>query len=321
MADYLNPAAWLLALLQTTLFVAAAPLFTAWVKRVKCRLQNRRAPSLLQPYRDIRKLFAKRVLLAETASPVFRMAPYIVCGATIMAASVVPFLALTLPLAAMADAIVLVALIALGRFFLALAALDIGTSFGGMGSSREMTVSALAEPAMLMVVFTVAMIASSTNLSTVIGQMLTEAQALRPSLLFALVALILVGIAETGRIPVDNPATHLELTMIHEAMILEYTGRHLAMIELAAQLKLMIYAVLVANLFFPWGIAVANTPSDWLVAAALLAVKLGLLGVGLAVAETAVAKMRIFKVPTFLVVAFTIALIAMLSALILEGGA
>jgi formate hydrogenlyase subunit 4 len=321
MADHLNPAAWLLALLQTTLFVAAAPLFTAWVKRIKCRLQNRRAPSLLQPYRDIRKLFAKRVLLAETASPVFRMAPYIVCGTTIMAASVVPFLALTLPLAAMADAIVLVALIALGRFFLALAALDVGTSFGGMGSSREMTVSALAEPAMLMVVFTVAMIASSTNLSTVVAQMLTEAQALRPSLLFALVALILVGIAETGRVPVDNPATHLELTMIHEAMILEYTGRHLAMIELAAQLKLMIYAVLVANLFFPWGIAVANTPSDWLVAAVLLAAKLGLLGVGLAVAETAVAKMRIFKVPTFLVVAFTIALIAMLSALILEGGA
>ncbi len=321
MADYLNPAAWLLALLQTTLFVAAAPLFTAWVKRVKCRLQNRRAPSLLQPYRDLRKLFAKRVLLAETASPVFRMAPYIVCGTAVMAASVVPFLALTLPLAAMADAIVLVALIALGRFFLALAALDVGTSFGGMGSSREMTVAALAEPAMLMVVFTVAMIASSTNLSTVVAQMLIEAQALRPSLLFAFVALILVGIAETGRVPVDNPATHLELTMIHEAMILEYTGRHLAMIELAAQLKLMIYAVLVANLFFPWGIAVANTPSDWLVAAALLAAKLGLLGVGLAVAETAVAKMRIFKVPTFLVVAFTIALIAMLSALILEGGA
>jgi formate hydrogenlyase subunit 4 len=320
MADYLSLAAWLLALLQTALFVAAAPLFAAWVKRVKCRLQNRRAPSLLQPYRELRKLLAKRVLLAETASPVFRTAPYIVCATTIMAASVVPFFALTLPLAAMADAIVLVALIALGRFFLALAGLDIGTAFGGMGSSREMTVSALAEPAMLMVVFTVAMIASSTNLSTVVGHMLVEAQALRPSLLFALVALILVAIAETGRVPVDNPATHLELTMIHEAMILEYTGRHLAMMELAAQLKLLIYAVLVANLFFPWGIAVENTPSAWLFAAALLAGKLALLGTGLAIAETAVAKMRLFKVPTFLVVAFTIALVGMLSALILEGG-
>lgn len=321
MADLLNPLAWLLALLQTTLFVLAAPLFTAWIKVVKCRLQNRRAPSLLQPWRDVRRLFAKRVQLAHTASPVFRMTPYVVCGTAIMAASVVPLLSLTLPLAAMADAIVLVALIALGRFFTALAGLDVGTAFGGMGSSREMTIAALAEPAMLLVVFTLAMLAASTNLVTVIAHMLTEAQALRPSLLFALTALILVGIAETGRVPVDNPATHLELTMIHEAMILEYTGRHLALMELAAQLKLMIYAVLVANLFFPWGIAVEDTPRAWLVAGVLLTGKLALLGAALAVAETAVAKMRLFKVPTFLAVAFTIALVGMLSALILEGGA
>jgi formate hydrogenlyase subunit 4 len=320
-ADHLSPLAWLLALLQAALFVAAAPLFTAWIKRIKCRLQNRRAPGLLQPYRDLRRLFAKRILLANTASPVFRMTPYVVCGTTIMAVSVVPLLALTLPLAAMADAIVLVALIAVGRFFTALAGLDVGTSFGGMGSSREMTLAALAEPAMLMVVFTLAMIAASTNLATVVEHMMAEAQALRPSILFALTALILVGIAETGRVPVDNPATHLELTMIHEAMILEYTGRHLALMELAGQLKLMLYAVLVANLFFPWGIAVENTPGAWLFAAAALTAKLALLGAGLAVAETAVAKMRLFKVPTFLAVAFTIALVGMLSALILEGGA
>jgi formate hydrogenlyase subunit 4 len=188
-----------------------------------------------------------------------------------------------------------------------------------MGSSREMTVAALAEPAMLMVVFTLAMIAASTNLTTVIGHTLTQAQELRPSLLFALLALILVGIAETGRVPVDNPATHLELTMIHEAMILEYTGRHLALMELAAQVKLLLYAVLVANLFFPWGIAVEATPAAWLIAAVLLVVKLTILGTGLAIAETAVAKMRLFKVPTFLVVAFTIALVGMLSAVILEG--
>jgi formate hydrogenlyase subunit 4 len=172
-----------------------------------------------------------------------------------------------------------------------------------------------------MVVFTLAMIAASTNLATVVEHMMAEAQALRPSILFALTALILVGIAETGRVPVDNPATHLELTMIHEAMILEYTGRHLALMELAGQLKLMLYAVLVANLFFPWGIAVENTPGAWLFAAAALTAKLALLGAGLAVAETAVAKMRLFKVPTFLAVAFTIALVGMLSALILEGGA
>lgn len=321
MADHLNPIAWLLAVLQTALFVLLAPVFTAFVKRVKCRLQNRRGPSLLQPWRDLRRLFAKQVLLAHTASPLFRMAPYVVCGTAIMAAAIVPLVTLTLPTAAMADAIVLVALLALGRFFLALAGLDVGTAFGGMGSSREMTVAALAEPAMLMVVFTVAMIAASTNLSTVIGHMLTQAAALRPSLLFALIALILVGIAETGRVPVDNPATHLELTMIHEAMILEYTGRHLALMELAAQVKLLLYAVLVANLFFPWGIAVEATPTAWLTATALLIVKLTVLGAGLAVAETAVAKMRLFKVPTFLVVAFTIALVGMLSAVILEGGA
>jgi formate hydrogenlyase subunit 4 len=319
MADHLNPVAWLLAALQTALFVLLAPVFTALVKRVKCRLQNRRGPSLLQPWRDLRRLFAKDVLLAHTASPLFRMAPYVVCGTAIMAASIVPLVALDLPTAVMADAIVLVALLALGRFFLALAGLDVGTAFGGMGSSREMTVAALAEPAMLMVVFTVAMIAASTNLTTVIGHTLTQANELRPSLLFALLALILVGIAETGRVPVDNPATHLELTMIHEAMILEYTGRHLALMELAAQVKLLLYAVLVANLFFPWGIAVEATPAAWLIAAALLAVKLAVLGTGLAIAETAVAKMRLFKVPTFLAVAFTIALVGMLSAVILEG--
>jgi formate hydrogenlyase subunit 4 len=319
MADHLNLVAWLLAALQTTLFVLLAPVFTALVKRVKCRLQNRRGPSLLQPWRDLRRLFAKDVLLAHTASPLFRMAPYVVCGTAIMAASIVPLVALDLPTAVMADAIVLVALLALGRFFLALAGLDVGTAFGGMGSSREMTVAALAEPAMLMVVFTVAMIAASTNLTTVIGHTLTQASELRPSLLFALLALILVGIAETGRVPVDNPATHLELTMIHEAMILEYTGRHLALMELAAQVKLLLYAVLVANLFFPWGIAVEATPAAWLIASALLAVKLAVLGTGLAIAETAVAKMRLFKVPTFLAVAFTIALVGMLSAVILEG--
>ncbi|MCU0988315.1 MAG: NADH-quinone oxidoreductase subunit H [Xanthomonadales bacterium] len=319
MADHLNLVAWLLAVLQTVLFVLLAPVFTALVKRVKCRLQNRRGPSLLQPWRDLRRLFAKDVLLAHTASPLFRMAPYVVCGTAIMAASIVPLVALDLPTAIIADAIVLVALLALGRFFLALAGLDVGTAFGGMGSSREMTVAALAEPAMLMVVFTLAMIAASTNLTTVIGHTLTQAQELRPSLLFALLALILVGIAETGRVPVDNPATHLELTMIHEAMILEYTGRHLALMELAAQVKLLLYAVLVANLFFPWGIAVEATPAAWLIAAVLLVVKLTILGTGLAIAETAVAKMRLFKVPTFLVVAFTIALVGMLSAVILEG--
>jgi len=318
-ADYLSPLAWLLALTQTLLWVAAAPLFASWIRRIKCRLQNRRPPPLLQPYRDLRRLFGKEIVLADTASTLFRLAPYVVFGTTVLAASVVPLLLVQIPMAAMADAIVLVGLFALGRFFLALAGMDVGTSFGGMGASREMTVAALAEPAMLMVIFTLAMVANSTNLSTIIEQMLIQPFALRPSLLFALLALMMVGIAETGRIPIDNPATHLELTMIHEAMILEYSGRQLALMEWAAQLKLLIYAVLVSNLFFPWGIAMTATPTSVAVAAAALTFKLVSLGTMLAVAESSVAKMRLFRVPTFLAVAFTLALIGMLSFVILEA--
>jgi formate hydrogenlyase subunit 4 len=312
-------AEWLFALLQAMLFVAAAPLFTAWVKRVKCWLQNRRSPPLVQPYRDLRRLFSKEVLLAHSASPIFRAAPYLVFGTTVIAASVVPLIALELPTAGIADALVLVGLFGLGRFFLALAGLDVGTSFGGMGASREMTVAALAEPAMLMVIFTLAMVAASTNLSTVIHTVLAQGVALRPSLLFALLALLLVGIAETGRVPVDNPATHLELTMIHEAMILEYTGRQLALMEWAAQLKLMIYAVLVSNLFFPWGIAQTLQPGSLAAACLLLLLKLTILGAALAIAENLVAKMRFFKVPVFLAVAFTLAMVGMLSFVMLES--
>lgn len=311
-------AGWLLALAQLVVFVAAAPLFTSWVKRHKAMLGNRRPASLLQPYRDLRKLFAKEIILARTASPVFRLAPYVVFGTTALAASVVPFIVLGSPMSVVADAIVLVGLLALGRFFLALAAMDVGTAFGGMGASREMMVASLAEPAMLMVVFTLAMVASSTNLSTVVEHLLVGPFTLRPSLLFAFLALLLVGIAETGRIPVDNPATHLELTMIHEAMILEYTGRYLALMEWAASMKLMLYAVLVVNLFVPWGIAQQAAPVALATAGVLLAVKLALLGILLAVTETAVAKMRLFRVPTFLAVAFTIALVGMLSFVILE---
>ena len=319
MVDYLNPVSWILTFVHTLLFVAAAPLFTGWIRRIKCYLQNRQPPPWLQPYRDLRRLFAKEIILAHNASVIFRMAPYIVCGTAIMAASVIPFLVVSIPMAAMADAIVLVGVFAFGRFFLALAGLDIGTSFGGMGSSREMVIAALAEPAMLMVVFPLAMLAASTNLSTVIGFLLNQDPSLRPSLLFAFLALVLVGIAETGRIPVDNPATHLELTMIHEAMILEYSGRHLALMDLAAQLKLTIYAVLIANLFFPWGISQDLEPAALGLAALAIAAKLAILGALLAIGETVLAKMRLFRVPTFLAVAFTLAMIGMLSIIMLEG--
>ena len=310
----------MMALAQTALFIALAPLFAGWIKRTKCYLQNRRPPSWWQPYRDLRRQFAKEVVLAHSASIIFRITPYIVCGTAIIAAAAIPFVIINVPMGRMADAIVLVGVFALGRFFQAMAGMDVGTSFGGMGSSREMTVAALAEPAMLLVLFTLAMVAGSTNLSSIVAHTLGEPMALRPSLLFSLAALILVGIAETGRVPVDNPATHLELTMIHEAMILEYTGRHLGLIEWAGQIKLMIYAVLYANLFFPWGIAQSTAAPALGTALAVILAKLGLIGMLLALIESVMAKMRIFRVPTFLAVAFTVALVGMLSAIILEAG-
>jgi len=312
--------AWLLAAAQTALFVSAAPLLAGWVKRVKCHMQNRAAPALWQPYRDLAKLFRKDMVLAENASWLFRATPYIVFGAMSLAAAAVPLVAVDLPTGAIADVIVLVGFFALARFFTALAGMDIGTAFGGMGSSREMTIAALAEPAMLMAVFTLSMTAGSTNLSSAIHYVLEAGLVLRPSFLFALLALAMVAVAETGRVPVDNPATHLELTMIHEAMILEYSGRHLALIEWAAQIKLMIYAVLVANIFWPWGIAQEFTSEALGIGVVAIAAKLTALAVVLVVWETVLAKMRIFRVPPFLGFAFLLSLLGMLTHVVLETG-
>ncbi len=312
--------AWFLAALQTLLFIAMAPLLVGWVRRVKCHMQNRAAPPLLQPYRDLAKLFRKNSVLAEQASWVFRATPYIVFGATILTAAVVPLVAVHLPTAAIADVIVLVGFLALARFFTALAGMDIGTAFGGMGASREMMIGALAEPVMLMTVFTVAMTASTTNLSEATLFTLNSGLVLRPSFIFAVLGLMMVAVAETGRVPVDNPATHLELTMVHEAMILEYSGRHLALIEWAGKIKLMIYLVLIANIFFPWGIATAPTPHKLMVGAVAVAGKLALLGVVLVVWETVLAKMRLFRVPQFLGFAFLLSLLGMLTHVILETG-
>ena len=312
--------AWLLAAAQTALFVAAAPLLAGWVKRVKCHMQNRAAPALWQPYRDLAKLFRKDMVLAENASWLFRGTPYIVFGAMSLAAAAVPLVAVDLPTGAIADVIVLVGFFALARFFTALAGMDIGTAFGGMGSSREMTIAALAEPAMLMAVFTLSMTAGSTNLSSAINYVLEAGLVLRPSFLFALLALAMVAVAETGRVPVDNPATHLELTMIHEAMILEYSGRHLALIEWAAQIKLMIYAVLVANIFWPWGIAQEFTSEALGIGVVAIATKLTALAVVLVIWETVLAKLRIFRVPPFLGFAFLLSLLGMLTHVVLETG-
>ncbi len=307
--------------MQLALVVAGAPLLAGWVKSVKARLQNRRGPGPLQPYRDLRKLFMKQVLVADSASIVFRAAPYVVFTSTLLATAAVPLAVRDLPTAPVADIMVVVGLLALGRFFLALAGMDVGTAFGGMGASREMLISALAEPATLMAIFTLTMSAHSTNLSTVVGFQLTQGLVLHPSYLFALMGLVLVAVAETGRIPVDNPATHLELTMVHEAMILEYSGRHLALMEWAAWLKLTLYGVLIANVFFPWGIGETTDPGAFGIGLAVIVAKLALLGLALAVSETVLAKMRLFRVPQYLNLAFLFALLGMLSFLILEVAA
>src|SRR3954463_14106852 len=230
---------------QMTVVLALAPLLTGYVRSLKAHLVGRRGPPLLQPYRDLLRLARKDVVLAHSASWLFRVAPYIVFASTWVAAALVPTFATGLIFRHAADMIAIVALLGSARFFLALAALDVGTSFGGIGSSREMMIASLAEPAMIMVVFTLALVAGSTQLSTMAGYMLSPQVGLRVSLGLAVLALIMVAIAENARIPVDNPATHLELTMVHEAMVLEYSGRHLALIELSASLKLLLYVSLI----------------------------------------------------------------------------
>ena len=317
---FLNPRFWILVVVQTLGYAVLAPLLVGWIRKVKARLQSRRGAPVLQPCRDLKKLMAKEVRLAHTTSPLFRIAPYIVFIATWMAAATVPLLAIPVPTTTLADIIVLAGMLALARFFLALAGMDAGTAFGGMGSSREMLISALAEPAFLLAVFTLAMQAHSTNLSSVVAHQMQLGLTLKPSLLFALAGLTLVAIAETGRIPVDNPATHLELTMVHEAMILEYSGRHLALMEWAAQIKLLLYAVLIIGVFFPWGIADNLTLGGLTISLVALLAKLLVLGLGLAVAESVLAKMRLFRVPTLLNLALLQGLLGLLSHVILETG-
>ncbi|BCX89498.1 hypothetical protein MIN45_P1871 [Methylomarinovum tepidoasis] len=312
--------AWLINLLQVILFVAAAPLLSGWIKKLKCWSQNRRAPSILQPYRDLFKLLRKETVVAENASWVFHTAPYIIFAVAVLAAAIVPLVAVDVPSARMADIIVLVGFFGLARFFQALAGLDIGTAFGGIGSSREMTVASLAEPAMLMAVFTLAVSMSTTNLAAAIHTLLQEPVTIRPSFVFAALALALVAVAETGRIPVDNPATHLELTMIHEAMILEYSGHHLALIEWAAQIRMAIYAVLLVNIFLPWGLAESFAPAALGWGLVAVAVKLALLALVLVLAEAVLAKMRLFRAPHFLGFAYLLGLLGMLTHVILEVG-
>ena len=298
---------------QMALVLLLAPLLTGFIRKVKARLLRRRGASVFQPYRDLLRLLRKEVVLAESASWLFRVTPYLVFAATWVAAALVPTFAAGLMFSWTADLIALIALLASARFFLALAGMDVGTSFGGIGSSREVMIASLAEPAMLLIVFTLALIAGSTQLSTVAAFMASPEVGLRVSLGLALMALIMVAIAENARIPVDNPATHLELTMVHEAMVLEYSGRHLAMIEFAASLKLLLYVSLIACVFMPWGLAISGAgPAAYALGAAAYLGKLAASGFLLALFETAVAKMRVFRVPEFLGAALMLGLLGTL---------
>lgn len=299
--------------IQMLLVLLVAPLFTGFVRKVKARLLRRQGPPVVQPYRDLLRLMRKEVVLADGASWLFRVTPYLVFAVTWVAASLVPTFRTGLLFSWSADLIALIALLGSARFFLALAGLDVGTSFGGIGSSREVMIASLAEPAMMMVVFTVALIAGSTQLSSIAEFMASPAVGLSVSLGLALVALVMVAVAENGRIPIDNPATHLELTMVHEAMVLEYSGRHLALIELAGSLKLVLYVSLIACLFAPWGIESAGATSpSFAVGVAAYVGKLAAAGFLLALFETSIAKMRVFRVPEFLGIALMFGLLATL---------
>jgi formate hydrogenlyase subunit 4 len=298
---------------QMLLVLLLAPLLTGFVRKIKARLLRRQGPPLLQPYRDLIRLMRKEVVLAHNASWLFRVIPYIIFAGTWVAAALVPTFGTGLLFSWSADLIALIALLGSARFFLALAGLDVGTAFGGIGSSREVMIASLAEPAMLMIVFTLALVAGSTQLSTMSAFMNSPEVGLRVSLGLALVALIMVAIAENARIPVDNPATHLELTMVHEAMVLEYSGRHLALVDLSSELKLLLYVSLIGCLFAPWGVAGAEaTPSTLAIGACTYLAKLAIGGLLLAVFETSVAKMRVFRVPAFLGAALMLGLLATL---------
>jgi formate hydrogenlyase subunit 4 len=311
-AYFLNIAQGLLALLL-------APGLVGLVRWIKARLQNRRGAPPWLPYFELRKLFGKEVILSPNASWLFRVAPYLVFASTAAVTLLIPLIAVPLPLDPAGDLLLVVYLLLVGTFFLSLAGLDPGTAFGGMGASREMTVAAIAEPTLAVAIFSLAIGAGSTNLSRIAtANLANPGVTITPGYMLAFAALFIVTLAETGRLPVDNPSTHLELTMIHEAMILEYSGRYLALVEWASWLKLLIFFSLLSNLFIPWGLATVITPAALAIALLTLLLKLALFAGIVALLETRIAKLRLFRVPELLGVSFVLALLAVTSSFLLK---
>ena len=308
----------LFQLFQFALVAALAPLVTGLTPKVKARLYGRIGPSPLQPYRDLARLLRKQPAAAEHASTLFFASPAVAFVAIWLAAGLVPTFTTDLALAPTADLIVLVALLAAARFATALGGLDVGTAFGGIGASRDMMIAALAEPAMLMVIFTLSLVVGSTSLAFLVGFIANGGVGIEISMSLALIALLMVAIAENGRIPIDNPATHLELTMVHEAMVLEYSGRHLALVEGAQMLKLTLYLSLLAAVFCPWGIATAATPDGLMAGLILYLAKLAVGATGLGLFEVTIAKMRVFRAGEFLGGALLLGLLATIFRLIAE---
>lgn len=302
----------LLPILQIVVIVGLSPLVKGFINKMEARIQCRRGPSLFQPYYNLVKLLQKDAVVSETASWIFRATPYVTFISILLIALLVPVLSSQVPLNFIGDIILIIYLFALGRFFLALSSLDTGSAFGGMGGSREMTISSMAEPAMMLSIFTVSLTVGSTNLSNITGTLLNY-KSLNPSLFLAFAALVIVIIAETGRIPVDNPFTHLELTMIHEGMILEFSGRYLALIEWASSMKLLLLLTILVNTFLPWGIATDLTFSDLIISFALYLVKIGFFAFAIVILESSLAKVRLFRIPNLLGTSFILSLLAIIS--------
>jgi formate hydrogenlyase subunit 4 len=310
---------YVLAIAQTFLALLLAPGLVGFVRWLKARLQNRRGAPPWLPYFELRKLFGKEMIVSTNASWLFHIAPYLVFASAAAVTLLIPLIAVPLPFDPVGDLILVVYLLLVGTFFLSLAGLDPGTAFGGMGASREMTVAAIAEPTIAVAIFSLAIGAGSTNLSHIVtGTLSNPGATISPGHVLAFAALFIVTLAETGRLPVDNPSTHLELTMIHEAMILEYSGRYLALVEWASWLKLFIFFALLSNLFVPWGLATDLTPAALINAIVSLMLKLAVLAVAVALLETRIAKLRLFRVPELLGVSFVLALLAVTSSFLLK---
>jgi formate hydrogenlyase subunit 4 len=288
-------------LFQLLLVLTLAPLITGIIRKMKARFQRRRGASILQPYYDLAKLMGKEVVVSPVASWLFHCTPYLVFTSTLVIALLVPTVVTPVPLHWIGDIITVIYLFALGRFFTALVGLDTGSAFGGLGSSREMSIASIIEPAMMLAIFTAAVTAGSTNLSIIVDRLSsTPAAMLNPAHLLAFAGLFIVTLAETGRIPVDNPATHLELTMIHEAMILEYSGRYLAFIEWASEMKLLLFLALMSNMFFPVGMATTWSPWALAIGSVAFLVKVTGLAMIVAVVESTNAKLRLFRMVAFI---------------------